>query len=392
MPAIPILQPLLYLTTPKRLLGHLRQSSVCVHCDSHLRRLWPLLQTYRVRSLALTGSKRKAVDISEAEKALLGKLARDTANRLRRNGWRQMVMDILGESNITVSVGSLPHRAAHLLQHLGRRGAGLPLRTEPWTWSQCDAAVQWGPHKSSHGEREFVAEELLDFCRQGYWIVVPYADAATLEGLRVSPLGVVLQRNRRPRLIVDYSFSGVNEDTLQWAPREAMQFGRALQRVFTTLVHAHPRYGPVQHLAKIDVADGFYRVWVQLQDVPKLGVVLPTASGAVPLIAFPLALPMGWVESPPYFTAITETACDRVNATLSRPSTGSSTGGRGSYIPSRDRTVFALQWPALPSTVYTQLYRAAPCLSRRRLHRRFSPHGTDAAPARTRAAGYVDSH
>ena len=96
-----------------------------------------------------------------------------------------------------------------------------------------------------------------------------------------------------------------------------MQFGRALQREFTTLVHAHPRYGLV-HLAKIDVADGFYRVWVQLADVPKLGVALPTAPGCDPLIAFPLALPMGWVESPPYFTAITETACDRANAMLSR--------------------------------------------------------------------------
>jgi hypothetical protein len=104
---------------------------------------------------------------------------------------------------------------------------------------------------------------------------------------------------------------------LKWAPRESMQFGRALQRILTTLVHAHPRYGPV-HLAKIDVADGFYRVWVQVDDVPKLGVVLPTAPGNPTLKAFPLALPMGWVESPPYLTALTETACDRANAMLSR--------------------------------------------------------------------------
>ena len=97
-----------------------------------------------------------------------------------------------------------------------------------------------------------------------------------------------------------------------------MQFGRALQRVFTTIIHAHPRYGPVQ-MAKIDVADGFYRVWVQSSDVSKLGVVLPAAPNCEPLIAFPLALPMGWVESPPYFTAVTETACDIANASLSRP-------------------------------------------------------------------------
>ncbi len=43
---------------------------------------------------------------------------------------------------------------------------------------------------------------------------------------------------------------------------------------------------------------------------------MPTSPGTPPLIAFPLTLPMGWVESPPYFTALTETACDLANARL----------------------------------------------------------------------------
>lgn len=116
-----------------------------------------------------------------------------------------------------------------------------------------------GPHKSSEGERRFVCEEMLDFCMQGYWIVVPYATARTLPHLRLSPLGVVPQHDRRPaRLIVDYTFSGVNNETVPLAPREAMQFGRALHRVCSRLVHADPRYGPVL-MAKIDIADGFYR-------------------------------------------------------------------------------------------------------------------------------------
>ncbi|KAI2507003.1 hypothetical protein MHU86_7388 [Fragilaria crotonensis] len=34
------------------------------------------------------------------------------------------------------------------------------------------------------------------------------------------------------------------------------------------------------------------------------------------LVAFPLALPMGWVKSPPYFTSLTETACDLANMSL----------------------------------------------------------------------------
>ena len=66
-------------------------------------------------------------------------------------------------------------------------------------------------------------------------------------------------------------------------------------------------------MAKIDIADGFYRVWARVEDIPKLGVALPTAPGTPPLIAFPSALPMGWVESPLYFTTLTETSCDVAN-------------------------------------------------------------------------------
>jgi hypothetical protein len=91
-----------------------------------------------------------------------------------------------------------------------------------------------------------------------------------------------------------------------------MQFGRALERIITQVVRADPRYGPVQFI-KIDLADGFYRVFVRAEDIPKLGVAFPALEGEEPLIAFPLALPMGWTESPPYFCAVTETIADIAN-------------------------------------------------------------------------------
>ena len=245
----------------------------------------------------------------------MGKLALEYAQRVRKLGWRRFVLKFRGKSNLQASVRRLPHRAARLLYHLATRGASVPTATAPWTRERRDEAVLRGPHQSSEGERAFVAQEMLDFCQQGYWVVLPYDMVADWPNLRVSPLGVVPQRDRRPRLIVDYTYSGLNAETLPWAPREAMQFGRALQRVFTTLVHADARYGPV-YMSKIDVADGFYRVWVQYHDVPKLGVILPTSPNSTPLIAFPLALPMGWVESPPYFCVIAETACDLANQML----------------------------------------------------------------------------
>jgi hypothetical protein len=80
------------------------------------------------------------------------------------------------------------------------------------------------------------------------------------------------------------------------APRKAsMQFGPALrQRIFTRIVHADRRYGPV-HLAKIDIAaDSFYRVWLQVEDIPKLlGVaLLPSAPGCPPW--WPFLWPYPW--------------------------------------------------------------------------------------------------
>ena len=50
---------------------------------------------------------------------------------------------------------------------------------------------------------------------------------------------------------------------------------------------------------KVDLSDGFYRVNLNIDDIPKLGVAFPTEPGQEPLIALPLVLPMGWKNSPP---------------------------------------------------------------------------------------------
>lgn len=209
------------------------------------------------------------------------------------------------------------HKASRLLGHLRARGAGVPLRTLPWPRERIAQAAARGSHQSAKDDAEFVCEELAEFCAQGFWTVLPLSVAITLPHLRLSPLGVVPQRNRRPRLIVDYTFSEVNQDTIKLAPNEAMQFGLTLQRLLSRIVDANPCYGAVK-LAKIDIADGFYRISLQPADIPKLGVILPARSAvtAEALVALPLALPMGWVESPPYFTSVTETACDLTNAAL----------------------------------------------------------------------------
>ena len=58
--------------------------------------------------------------------------------------------------------------------------------------------------------------------------MLPAADVEGLPGLRISPPGVVPQRDRRPHWICDYSWSLVNQETVLLAPLESMQFGHAL--------------------------------------------------------------------------------------------------------------------------------------------------------------------
>ena len=151
---------------------------------------------------------------------------------------------------------------------------------------------------------------------KGQWTILPYSSIKHLPGLRLSPPGCVPQRDRRPRWICDYSFHGVNDDTADIVPVESMQFGQALDRILRHILLADPTLGPV-YINKLDISDGFYRIWLRLQDIPKLGVVFPHKHGEEPLVAFPLVLPMGWKNSPPAFSAATETVADIANRRMS---------------------------------------------------------------------------
>jgi hypothetical protein len=82
--------------------------------------------------------------------------------------------------------------------------------------------MERGPHKPAHDYQDFLREEMADFVKKGFWMVLPYDKVKHVKNLRVSPPGVVPQNKRRPRTIVDYSFSGVNQETIRLAPPEAM--------------------------------------------------------------------------------------------------------------------------------------------------------------------------
>ena len=67
---------------------------------------------------------------------------------------------------------------------------------------------------------------------------------------------------------------------------------------------------------KVDLSYGFYRVDLSIDDAPKLGVVFLTRPTEELLVAIPLVLPMGWKNSPPIFSTVTETITNIANSVI----------------------------------------------------------------------------
>ena len=206
------------------------------------------------------------------------------------------------------------HQANNLLHHISIHGVPIELSTPNWTNDQRLAALLRGSHPSARAKQQFLRDELADMVAQRFWIVLPFELVRDLPSLRLSPMGVVPQRDRRDRVIVDYTFSHVNKDTQPLAPN-SMQFGRAFDRLLHKIHHANRRFGPV-YMSKADLADGFYRIPLRPADIPALAVAFPQYDHEPPLVALPMKLPMGWILSPPYFCAFTETAADLANKAL----------------------------------------------------------------------------
>jgi hypothetical protein len=151
------------------------------------------------------------------------------------------------------------------------------------------------------------------------------------KNLKVSPLAVVPQRDRRGRMILDLSFAvrrgqggrgrkrsradeiilqaSVNDTTVRQAPEGPVkELGNVLPRIldFMASVPAKEHI----HFSKMDLADGYWRMVVEPEARWNFAYVMPCPPGEPIQLVIPSALQMGWNESPAYFCATTETARD----------------------------------------------------------------------------------
>ena len=68
------------------------------------------------------------------------------------------------------------------------------------------------------------------------WIVLLFFKVKDLPSFRISPPGVIPQRERRPHWICDYSFYNVNNNTLELFAPKAMQYGHALDHILREIL------------------------------------------------------------------------------------------------------------------------------------------------------------
>jgi len=237
---------------------------------------------------------------------------------IKRVGWSTFIKSMQHPIDINQTIDKVAHTAVKYLHRLAKTGIPAPSSSAPWSKKHLHQVYRRGAHSSAlHQFKDFLLDDMLDMVRKKYWVVLPFHTVKHLPNLKLAPAGVVPQCTRRPRPIIDHTFTGVNQSSAPLAPMKAIQFGSTIHRILRRIAYSNPKFGPVL-MSKIDLSDGYYRVPLSPSAALELAVVLPylKGKGNKSLIGIPLVLPMGWKYSPPFFCAYTETATDLVNSTL----------------------------------------------------------------------------
>jgi hypothetical protein len=211
---------------------------------------------------------------------------------------------------------------------------GVPVNCgEDWTRETLELALAKGPHASAltPEARRLVLEDVAYQVEAGFSRIITWESIRhdLPPKLKISPLAVVPQVNRRGRLILDLSFpvhragsrnkrkmgeviqASVNDTTTPLAPAWPVnELGKVLPRVMD-FMRTVPEDETI-NFAKIDLSDGFWRMIVPEEDCWNFAYVLPDAPGEPTRLVIPHALQMGWTQSPGFFSAVTETVRDTI--------------------------------------------------------------------------------
>ena len=122
-----------------------------------------------------------------------------------------------------------------------------------------------------------------------------------LPNICISPVDAIYQVGRQPQLILDFTWSALNQSTNRVSLEEAMCFGGSITRIVQQVLITDPSLGPV-YPSKVELANTNMCLWVQMEDTPSTAFLLPKLNPCEKkLVGFHLSLPMGWVDSDPFF-------------------------------------------------------------------------------------------
>ena len=206
-----------------------------------------------------------------------------------------------------------------------------------WSSETIDLAIAKGPHRSALLPESIalVHDDVAYQVKAGFARIVSWDELRLNmpQHLKISPLAVIPQLNRRGRMILDLSFAVhrkalsrkrrlgeivqacVNDTTVPLAPSVPVkELGNVLPRLLDFMAEV-----PVDEtilFSKIDLSDGFWRMVVSDEDSYNFAYVLPDVEGAPIRLVIPQCLQMGWTESPALFCAATETARDVIQSLI----------------------------------------------------------------------------
>jgi hypothetical protein len=144
------------------------------------------------------------------------------------HSWEAFIAAVHGRPHLSKSIKQLQHPAMPLLKYYQDHGVPVHMEVKEWDWEQLEKMIKCGPHLLAVQHGDFIHGKMADFLESGFWPVLPLSLVCNLEGLHLSPLGCIPQHEQLPRLIVDHTYSNMNQESLPLALPEAMQFGRVL--------------------------------------------------------------------------------------------------------------------------------------------------------------------
>jgi hypothetical protein len=137
--------------------------------------------------------------------------------------------------------------------------------------------------------------------------------------VKISPIAAIPHKSKQFQSILNRSFHlqlkhggillSVNATTVKTAPKGAIdQLGNSLARIIYAF--AETEDDAWIFMAKWDIKDSFWRMDAEEGAKWNFTYVLPQSPGRPSYLVVPTSLQMGWVESPPFFFAASETAWD----------------------------------------------------------------------------------